>query len=78
MPTSSASSSTTATRFGVLALCYCGQRLPLQVLRSAAGYYLGTDDGTEPVSRESVEYFPTHAAAQLTLDSHTWTQRSAP
>ena len=54
-----------------------GKRLPLQVLRSAAGHYIGTfDDG--PVSRESVEYFPTHEAACHALNTGAWTQRQHP
>ena len=61
---------------GLLA-AHAGKRLPLQVLRSAAGLYLGTyDDG--PVSRESVEYFPTHEAARHALETGAWTQRQHP
>ncbi|WP_127446648.1 MULTISPECIES: hypothetical protein [Xanthomonas] len=45
--------------YGQLALIHLGKLLRLQVLRSAAGYYLGTVDvDGDPVSRESVEYFP--------------------
>jgi hypothetical protein len=63
-----------ASSSGLLALAYVGKSLPLQVLRSAAGHYLGTfDDG--PVSRESVEYFPTHEAARHALETGAWTQR---
>ena len=62
---------------GSMALVYAGKRLPLQVLRCASGYYLGTfDDG--PVSRESVEYFPTHDAASHALKTGAWTQRTHP
>ena len=50
----------------------------LRVLRSAAGHYIGTQDDEGPVSRESVEYFPTHLAAQRALDTHAWTQRAHP
>lgn len=39
---------------GLLALEYCGKRLPLQVLQSAAGFYIGTMDDDGPCSRESV------------------------
>ena len=76
----SASSSATAVRSGALALAltWTGKRLPLQVLRSAAGQYIGTQDDEGPVSRESVEYFPTHLAAQRALDTHAWTQRAHP
>jgi len=69
------------TEAGALALNYTGKRLPLQVLHSAAGYYLGTfDNGTEggPVSRESVEYFPSHEAASHALQTGAWTQRPQP
>ncbi len=50
-------------RFGQLALTYCGKFLPLEVLHSAAGHYIGTRDTEGPVSRESREYFRSHAAA---------------
>lgn len=65
------------TSSGLLALAHVNKRLPLQVLRSAAGHYIGTfDDG--PVSRESVEYFPSHEAARHALKSGAWTQRQYP
>lgn len=41
--------------FGQLALTYCGKFLPLEVLQSAAGHYIGTRDTEGPVSRESHE-----------------------
>jgi hypothetical protein len=63
---------------GYLALIYAGTRLPLQVCRSAAGYYLGTVDDEGPVSRESVEYFPTPEAARQALASGRWQQRCFP
>lgn len=71
-PSSSVSVVTASS--GALALIHTGRHLPLQVLRSAAGYYIGTyDDG--PVTRESVAYFPTHSSAQQALDTGAWTQR---
>ena len=42
--------------FGHLALIYAGKHLPLEVLHSAAGHYIGTRDIEGPVSRESAEY----------------------
>jgi hypothetical protein len=39
--------------FGHLALIYAGKFLPLEVLHSAAGHYIGTRDSEGPVSRES-------------------------
>jgi len=68
---------TPAAPCGPLALAYVGKRLPLQVLRSAAGHYIGTFDNG-PVSRESVEYFPTHEAARHALETGVWTQRQHP
>lgn len=64
-----------AASSGVLALIHTGQHLPLQVLRSAAGYYIGTYDDDGPVTRESVEYFRTHQSAQQALGTGAWTQR---
>ncbi|EAS1943398.1 hypothetical protein G3F94_004420 [Salmonella enterica subsp. enterica] len=64
MLTSSSSST------GLLAARFAGLSLPLQVLRSGAGYYIGG-----PVSRESVEYFATHFQAERALKQGTWSQR---
>lgn len=63
---------------GLLALAYVGKSLPLQVLCSAAGHYIGTFDDDGPVSRESVEYFPSHEAARHALETSVWTQRQYP
>lgn len=52
-----------------------GQALPLQVCFSRAGYYLGTQDELGPVSRESIEYWPTRTAADEALSTGHWTQR---
>lgn len=67
-----------STGVSLLALTHVGKRLSLQVLRSGTGYYIGTSDDDGPVSRESVEYFPTHEAARHALDSGAWTQRPTP
>lgn len=63
---------------GRLALHWTGKRLSLRVLRSAAGYYIGTTDEEGPVSRESVEYFPSSEAATTALETGQWEQRSHP
>lgn len=65
---------------GTLTREFGGQRLPLKVLRSAAGYYLGTQDPEDgsPYSRESVEYWPTEAAAAEALSTGEWNQRDHP
>lgn len=52
-----------------------GYMLPLQVLQSAAGYYIGTCDQGGPVSRESMEYFPDADTASQSLTRGLWTQR---
>lgn len=63
---------------GHLALICTGQRLPLQVLRSAAGYFIGTADNDGPVSRESAGYFPSRQAAEGALATGCWQQRLHP
>lgn len=63
---------------GQLAQTHLGEHLPLQVLHSPAGYYIGTADSDGPASRESVEYFPTQAAASQALQTGAWTQRTTP
>ena len=63
--------------FGKLAAEYCAKRLPIQVLESRAGFYLGTADHEGPVSRES-EYFRTRDAAQHALAQGLWKQRQWP
>ncbi|MBV59848.1 MAG: hypothetical protein CMH65_00935 [Nevskiales bacterium] len=66
-----------AKSIGYLTLIYTGERLPLQVLHSAAGHFIGTQDDEGP-SRESVEYFPTRQSAQQALDTGAWMQRRHP
>lgn len=64
---------------GKLAREFCGMRLPLQILQSNAGFYIGTaSEDLGPVSRESDEYWPTHEDAQKALDARSWTQRHEP
>ncbi|CAB5670205.1 Uncharacterised protein [Delftia tsuruhatensis] len=65
-------------RIGQLALKYAGKSLPLEVLPSAAGHYIGTCDAHGPVSRESIEYFRSQAAAQRALARRAWTQLLIP
>lgn len=64
---------------GKLAREVCQQDLSLRVLRSAAGYYIGTcDEDGMPCSRESVEYFRKEVDADQALRGGRWTQRSSP
>lgn len=51
-----------------------GRNLPLQVLKSNAGFYIGTADEEGPCSRESNEYWPSRDGADKALASGSWTQ----
>jgi len=46
----------------------------LTVCQSDAGFYLGCQDDSGPVSRDS-GYYPTAEAAQEALDNRSWEQR---
>lgn len=63
---------------GYLSLTYAGKRLPLAVLHSAAGHYIGTADLDGPVSRESTQYFRSYQAADRALSTGHWQQRLHP
>jgi hypothetical protein len=66
-------------RYGHLAQTFADCELPLEVLKSAAGFYIGTFDPKEgPFSRESEEYFPSEEAAREALVNGAWTQRLNP
>lgn len=61
---------------GVLA-AQGGFELPLKVLESGKGFYLGTADENGPISRESEEYWGRAEDATHALSGKTpWTQRS--
>lgn len=62
---------------GFLANLICGKQLPLQVLQSNAGFYIGTFDDKQGFncSRESVQYWPTETSANEALKSGAWTQK---
>jgi hypothetical protein len=64
--------------FGKLAKRYCDKELRNQVLRSAAGYYIGTADEEGYCSRESVQYFRKESDAEAALANGNWTQRLTP
>ena len=66
-----------STPHGKIAYEVLGRRLELMPLQSARGLYLGTFDDCGPVSRESVEYWPTYEAAEAALEAgpEAWTQR---
>jgi hypothetical protein len=66
-------------QYGLLAKRWCNVELPLRVLKSQSGYYIGThSDEDGPMSRESEEYFPTQQAAQVALEEGSWTQKPEP
>lgn len=50
--------------------------LPLQVMESQAGFYIGRrDTDGSPYSRESQEYWPTQKEAEEAFKQGAWTQR---
>ena len=54
-----------------------GHRRSIEVLKSAAGYYLGTTDGDgTPYSRESSDYWATAELARAALESGAWQGRN--
>lgn len=55
-----------------------GYDLPITVMKSNAGYYVGTRNGEGPVSRESAEYWPTQTEAAEAIETGNWTQRLNP
>ncbi len=60
--------------FGVIRKAVNGA--PLQVCKSANGFYIGTWNEEGPVSRESKEYWPKKEQAQSALLNGQWTQFS--
>lgn len=64
---------------GKLARHFFNVGLPLQVLKSNAGYYIGTTQEESgwamPFTRESIEYFQTEDAAVTALETGRWTQK---
>lgn len=65
---------------GQLAREYGGISLPLEVMQSARGFYLGTSQDGMPYSRESNEYWATSVQAEkaLAAGEDAWTQRDHP
>ena len=66
-------------RYGYLTYAGCARRAELQVLKSQAGWYVGTvnEDGL-PCARESQEYWPSETLALEALTNDTWTQKAWP
>lgn len=59
---------------------YGNTRIPLEICRSNAGYYIGrmdTEDGT-PYARDSEEYFRTFEAAEAAINEGLFTLRRHP
>ena len=76
--TVTATSAAAGKPIGVLAKAYCNRSLPLQILQSARGFYIGTCSDEGPCSRESVQYWPCQAQAEQALATGRWTQRTEP
>lgn len=64
-------------KYGKLAKEFGNNRLPLSVMSSSAGFYLGTSDEDGPFSRES-EYFSSIEAAEKALVTGEYEQREKP
>ena len=68
---------------GAPSICECGHVFQLEVLRSGAGFYIGTtcrsvtgcEHAGEPYSREGLDYYDTPAIAQNELDTGQWRRR---
>ena len=60
--------------YGLLAHAATGKKLPIDVMQTRAGFYLGTYGEDGPCSRESAEYWPTREKAQAALETGDWTQ----
>lgn len=63
---------------GFIAREYGGVSIRNEVMRSAAGYYIGTQKDDMPFSRESVEYFKSQGEAEEALKTGEWTQKLTP
>jgi hypothetical protein len=65
--------------YGLLAAAFEKRQLALEVCKGPASwsrpYYLGTQEDGAPVTRESVERWPTREKAERALMSGDWTQR---
>ncbi len=61
-------------KIGYLAKTELGLKLPLVIMQSNAGWYIGTYNDEGPVSRES-EYFPSKKMATDALNDNDWMQR---
>lgn len=68
-------SATPSVQFGKLAKKHFGKDIPISVLVSSNGYYIGTMSGTGPCSRESTEYFLSEKHADYAFIVGAWTQR---
>lgn len=66
------------SKYGQLAES-CGKKLALKVMRSNAGFYIGTSDEEGfPFSRESIEYFKNEKEANKAFSTESWTQKEYP
>lgn len=64
------------SQIGLLAKAVLGLHLPLRVLNSQNGAYIGTCTEDGPCSRESEEYWFDPQHAQHALENDDWTQRA--
>ena len=62
-------------RMSLLTWVYLGWFRPLEVCKSARGFYIGATDEGEPLARDSQEYWPTREEAEHAFLTGAWTQR---
>ena len=65
-------------QYGALAKEFGDMKLPLEVLPSREGFYLGTQFEGGPYSRESLEYWPTPDLAAQAMANGQWNQLDHP
>lgn len=66
-------------QYGKIARKFMDASLENQVLKSARGFYIGTEDpNAGPVSRESEEYWQSQEKAVQAFQPGHWTQRREP
>ena len=63
------------TKYGYLVKKFEGLKLPLEILSSPYGWYIGTRKDGSPYTQESAELYSTAKAAERAFRTGQWTQR---
>ena len=62
-------------KYGYLVKKFSGEKLPLEILSSPYGWYIGTRKDGSPYTQESAELYSTAKAAERAFRTGRWTQR---